>query len=111
MVVVKYSTPIDGQPQFFEMNHDQNIMMISSNTSCIYYNSHQTKETDVDDKYDSTAIKESKYDKDENAFFILENKMHGKLGFFVIRMFASDPDNYEYLVRGKNKLEIGDTKI
>ena len=50
-------------------------MMISSNTSCIYYNIHQTKETDVDEKYDITAIKEVKYDKDENAFFILANKM------------------------------------
>lgn len=72
---------------------------------------HQQKETDVDEKYDITAIKEVKYDKDENAFFILANKMQGKLGFFVIRMFASDPDNYKFLVRWKNKLDIGDTNI
>ena len=26
-------------------------------------------------------------------------------------MFASDPDNYRFLVRWKNKLDIGDTNI
>ena len=85
--------------------------MISSNKDCIYTNMLTNKDIDIDEKFDIQAIKEVKYDHEENSFYILANKLGGKLGFFVIKMQASAPENYKFLVRWKNKLDIDDTKI
>ena len=44
-------------------------------------------------------------------FYILANKYQDKLGFFLIRMSGDNPDDYRFLTRYKNKLDIGDCSI
>jgi hypothetical protein len=68
-------------------------------------------ETDIDELYSISAIKEVKYDQEENTFYILANKLDGLLGFFVLKVFAKDPTHSKFIIRWKNKLDIGDTNI
>ena len=41
----------------------------------------------------------------------MANKFEGRLGFFLIRMNAEDPDDHKFLTKWKNKLDIGDAAI
>jgi hypothetical protein len=53
------------------------------------------------------------FDDDDNVFYILTNKYEEKLGFFVLKIKEGNPYNYDnsFLIKWKNKLDIGDTNI
>jgi hypothetical protein len=44
-------------------------------------------------------------------FYLLSNKYEEKLGFFVLKMHENDPYNSRFLIKWKNKLDIGDSNI
>jgi hypothetical protein len=44
-------------------------------------------------------------------FYILSNKYEEKLGFFVLKVNEQDPYNSKFLIKWKNKLDIGDASI
>lgn len=62
---------------------------------------------DVRDVHNSSNNKEGK------TFYILSNKYEEKLGFFVLKIKEGQPYKSEnsFLIRWKNKLDIGDTNI
>jgi len=45
------------------------------------------------------------------VFYILTNKYQEKLGFFVLKMNEDDPKEAKFLIKWKNKLDIGDTNF
>ena len=51
------------------------------------------------------------YDEDDKVFYILTNKFEEKLGFFVIKFKEDNPLTKSFLIKWKNKLDIGDTNI
>jgi len=53
------------------------------------------------------------FDYDDNVFYILTNKYEEKLGFFVLKIKENNPFNSDssFLIKWKNKLDIGDTNI
>jgi hypothetical protein len=53
------------------------------------------------------------YDDDDQMFYILTNKYEEKLGFFVLKIKEGSPYNQDnsFLIKWKNKLDIGDTNI
>lgn len=51
------------------------------------------------------------YDADDQMFYILTNKFEEKLGFFVIKFKVDNPIKRQFLIKWKNKLDIGDTNI
>jgi len=57
------------------------------------------------------AIKEIIFDTDEDDFYLLANKYREKLGFFVLKIPEINPLNGKFLIKWKNKLDIGDTNI
>ena len=54
-------------------------------------------------------IKTVIYDAEQSQYIILSNKYNEKLGFFVIKMNELYPQQYKFLIKCKNKLDIGDT--
>jgi hypothetical protein len=56
-------------------------------------------------------IKEIIYDAEEQNFMILANKFDEKLGFFICKMSEKDPEDIKFLIKWKNKLDIGDTTM
>jgi len=44
-------------------------------------------------------------------YYILSNKFEEKLGFFVFKMQESNPLKSKFLIKWKNKLDIGDPNI
>lgn len=68
-------------------------------------------EEDIDDNYTIGAIKEIIFDQEDRTFYLLCNKYQEKLGFFVLRMKEDDPSGGQFLIKVKNKLDIGDCNI
>lgn len=57
------------------------------------------------------AVKDLIYDAEEKFYYILSNKYEEKLGFFVIKVDEEDPKAYKFLIKWKNKLDIGDPNM
>jgi hypothetical protein len=68
-------------------------------------------EMDIDEEFKISAIMEIIYDEEDRVFYILTNKFEGKLGFFVIKFKEYDPRGRTFMIKWKNKLDIGDTNI
>jgi len=45
------------------------------------------------------------------VFYLLANKFDEKLGFFLIKMHESKVDEFKFLTKYKNKLDIGDANV
>jgi hypothetical protein len=86
-------------------------MIVASMDDGIYINTKEKKEVDIDEEYKIANIKEIIFDTDDDVFYILTNKYLEKLGFFVLKMHEDDPHHCTFLIRWKNKLDIGDTNI
>ena len=69
------------------------------------------KEVDINDEYQIASIKSVIYDQEEKFYYILSNKFEEKLGFFVIKVSEKDPSDKRFLIKWKNKLDIGDPNI
>ena len=66
---------------------------------------------DVDDDYNMKAVKAVTYDTEDRMFYILANKYFGKLGFFLLLVPEDDPKEGYFLMKFKDKLDIGDANI
>lgn len=51
------------------------------------------------------------YDAEEQYYYVCANKFEEKLGFFIIKISEIDPSEYYFLIRWKNKLNIGDPNM
>jgi len=109
--IFKFKERFLSQPQFFHPNEDQTILVTASNRDGVYLNMRTNQEIDIDDTYNIAAIKEITYDEDDKIFYILTNKLNEKLGFFVLSMKENDPEGAKFLIKWKNKLDIGDTNF
>jgi len=45
------------------------------------------------------------------VFYIMANRYHDKLGFFCIVFHEENPDDFHFLIKLKNKLDIADANI
>ena len=68
---------------------------------------------DLDDSFKICHIKQIIYDVDDQAFYILSNKHKKRFGIYLIRFDEDEPTNKnkKFLLKVKNKLEIGDASI
>ena len=107
----RFQTQLTRQPQFFNTNDTQDILVVASPDDGIYVNVAQNIEVDIDDEYNIGCIKEIIFDQEDRVFYILCNKYQEKLGFFVLRMREDDPNRSKFLIKIKNKLDIGDCNI
>jgi hypothetical protein len=92
-------------------NFNQQVYMISSPEDGFHIDLKSKKETNISKHYEIDAIKEVIYDPEESNYYILSNKFEEKLGFFVIRISEKDPTKSSFLIKWKNKLDIGDPNI
>ena len=51
------------------------------------------------------------YDEEDKYFYVCANKFEDKLGFFVVKFNEINPQEYYFLIRWKNKLNIGDPNM
>lgn len=85
--------------------------MIATNDETKYINMGLKMEVDLNAEYYMDVIKEIIYDSEDHHYYILSNKFEEKLGFYVVRINEQDPYQIKYLIKWKNKLDIGDTNI
>jgi len=84
------------------------MYICASPTDGIYVNLKTRQEHDIDTEYNISSISEVIFDHQDRCFYILSNKYQEKLGFFVMRMYEDDPTKSKFLIKFKNKLDIGD---
>ena len=68
-------------------------------------------EVDLDQFYNIGLMKEIIHDEEDKVFYILANRYDEKLGFFLLRMNDSEPSDYKFLTKWKNKLDLGDADL
>ena len=92
-------------------NDNQDIFIIASPDDGIYINLNEETEVDIDAEYQIANIKQIIYDHEDGVFYVLSNKFEEKLGFFVLKISENDPYNSRFMIKWKNKLDIGDASI
>lgn len=107
----EFSNPLLRQPEFFQMNDAQTVMITASPQDGIYLDLAKKKEIDLDELYQIGCMKEIIYDHEDGVFYVLANKFEEKLGFFIIRMNEKNPSEHTFLTKWKNKLDLGDANI
>ena len=58
-----------------------------------------------------TDVKYVIYDVEDQMYYLLANKFEEKLGQFIVRFDENDPNMFQFLLRVKNKLDIGDSTL
>lgn len=96
---------------FFCPNENQTIFVVASPDEGVHVNLAKKKEMDFDEILHTTNIKNVIYDSDDENFILLANRYDEKLGFFVVKFDERDPSKFKFLIKWKNKLEIGDTSM
>lgn len=111
--IFQFTHPLKRQPLYFVPNFDQSIYMIASPEDGFHINLGKAsqKETNISKDYEIDAIKEVIYDGEENKYYILSNKFEEKLGFFILKISEKDTKESQFLIKWKNKLDIGDPNI
>ena len=61
--------------------------------------------------YETSQIEQILYDQEDQVFYLLANKYKGKLGLFVVRLFELNSNMYTFLLKIKNKLDVGDANL
>ena len=56
-------------------------------------------------------IKSVVYDYEDQVFYVMANKYRSKLGLYVVKFNEDDPDDYHFVIKHNNKLEINDGNI
>jgi hypothetical protein len=108
----EFKRPLNRQPEFFQPDATGYFVIIASPEDAIYLDVANNEEVDLDEHYKIGAIKEIIYDELEDDFYIMANKYEEKLGFFIIRIDARRPrEEYLFLTKWKNKLDIGDASL
>jgi hypothetical protein len=88
---------------------DQTVFLVSNSDDGRHINLVSKTEHDFTDNCNISSIKYIIYDEEEQLYCILANKFQEKLGFFIIKMKELNPNAFKFLIRWKNKLDIGDT--
>lgn len=111
--IFTFTHPLKRQPLYFVPNFDQSIYIIASPEDGFHIDLKKKSgvETNISKHFEVDAIKEVIYDQEENNYYILANKFEEKLGFFILRLGEKDPTNSQFLIKWKNKLDIGDPNI
>lgn len=107
----EFPSPLPKQPQFFSLNDSQDCAIIAESKDAIFYNIKKNIWIDLDEKYKIKSIKQVVYDYEDQVFYLMANRFQDKLGFFCIVFHEEDPDNFHFLMKLKNKLDIADANI
>ena len=99
------------QPAFFLLDDDQHVAIIASVEDGMYINMQKNHQEDLDQLYQISSIREIIYDHEENVFYILSNKYQRELGFFIIMVAEYDPNDFKFIMKVKNQLDIADASM
>ena len=84
-------------------------MIVSNQDDAIYVDIRTPKnpiEIDLDEKFQIGLIKQIIFVSLTKSFYIITNRYKEMLGFYVLKFLEHDPDQYSFLMRDKNKLDI-----
>ena len=73
------------QPQFLNMNNEQDIMIVASEKDGIYINLKTNHEVDIDRQFGIKGLREIIYDTDDLSFFVLANNYNTNLGIYLVK--------------------------
>lgn len=99
------------QPNIFEMNDAQTCSIIANSYESAFFNHKTGLRRYIGEVFSISLIREIVYDNDWKQFYVMANKYKGKLGLYVIRFHEDEPDDFEFLLKFKNKLEVSDAHI
>lgn len=112
--IYRFETPLVRQPTQFVPNENQTKFMISSPSDLGIIDltsGERDKFTNLQDHYEVQVCRSVIYDSVDRDFYIMANKYDEKLGFFILKVNIDKPMKGIFLIKWKNKLDIGDTSM
>ena len=95
------------------MNDNQDRAVVVTDLDAVYYelpvDKQRQHEIDLDDQEGISTIKTVVCDND--AIYILANKLHGKVGVYLLKLDMKNPTKSTYLIKYNNKLDIDDCDL
>ena len=107
----KYINPLNLQPANFDVNDNQNIMVVASADDGLYINVKDQKEVDIDELFGIGLIKNIAFESETREFYVLANRSGVKLGFYMLRFHETDIYKFKFVINYANKLDMGDATI
>jgi hypothetical protein len=92
-------------------NHDNQIFVVSAGDQSLYVDMEMRRFVDLDELFGVQGIKSVIYDREDEAFYLLCNKMNGALGLYLIMFEERQPENHKIITSWRHNLSIGDTCI
>ena len=102
---------MDMQPAICTSNAESNIFMVASPNDGRLINVDTEHEYEIHDEHNLTFFKQCVYDKQDRRFIILGNKHDEKIGFFMLVLPEREIKKAYFLLKWKNKLDIGDADM
>lgn len=106
----KFEKPMKLQPLQMEPNHDNMVIMVTSPSEGYLIDLRKPKNEQclVFHKiFNINTILSVVYEVVERDFYIICNKYNENLGFFVLKISQDEPTKCTFLIKWKNKLNIG----
>lgn len=69
------------------------------------------EEVDLDQLFDVKLILDICYDSEMKEIYLLCNRRHGKIGFFLVKFTSNAPKKFKFMIMINNNLDIGDVNM
>lgn len=96
-VIHMFNPPLLCQPDYFVADPEQRRFVIASSDDGIWVDLKTRREVDLDRLYKIRMILNILYDSETKEFYMLSNKRHGKLGFFLVKFCSNEPKKYRFM--------------
>lgn len=85
--------------------------MVANDIDGIYINFDDQTTMDLDDLFQSQAIKSVIYDIEDQEFYFLCNEKNGVIGFFLIKFNWDNPRKFVFITMWRHNLNVGDANM
>ena len=76
---------------------EQIRFVIASKNDGIWVDLNNHKEVDLDEQFHINQILDIIYDTEAKEFYLLCNRRHGKIGFYLVKFSLSDPRKFRFM--------------
>lgn len=88
-----FKSPLDDIPKFGVFNHEQTCFVVTSAREVWFVNTKTKHEVDIGEREAVSDIQNISLSSKNDEFFVLANKRHNRLGYYLFQVDIADPDS------------------
>ena len=88
-----FKSPLDDISKFGVFNHEQTCFVVTSAREVWFVNTKTKHEVDIGEREAVSDIQNISLSSKNDEFFVLANKRHNRLGYYLFQVDIADPDS------------------